>query len=82
MPIIQFFCCTCPATGNVILDGRDQGPNKDGSGRLLTKHCNEGLHIISLQCPDGKKCSPPEVRIEITDTDPIFPLEVPFQCAD
>jgi hypothetical protein len=82
MPTIQFFRCPCPVTGNVMLNGTNQGPNKDSSGKLLTKKCGEGLQIISLQCPNGKKCSPPQVEIEIQYTDPISPLEVPFQCAD
>jgi predicted acylesterase/phospholipase RssA len=77
---MEFFQCLCPVTGRVILDGIDQGPNKDSAGNLLTKQCNAGLHTISLQCPDGKKCSPRQVEIEIKDTDPIAPLEVAFKC--
>jgi hypothetical protein len=46
----------------------------------LTKKCNEGLHIISLQCPHEKKCSPPQVKIDIKDTNPISPLKIPFTC--
>jgi hypothetical protein len=64
----------------VILDGSDQGPNKDSAGNLLTKECNAGLHTIALQCPDGGKCSPSQITIEIKDTDPIAPLEVSFKC--
>jgi len=79
MPI-EFFKCPCPDRGNVILNGRDQGPNKDDTGRLLTKQCNEGLQTIALKCPAGKTCYPPQVDIEIKDTNPISPLEVPFQC--
>jgi hypothetical protein len=75
---MEFFQCPCPERGNVILDGKDQGPNKDDAGNLLTKQCNRGLHYLSLECPDRKKC---HLRlVEIRDTDPIFPLEVPFQC--
>ncbi|MDD2337678.1 MAG: hypothetical protein PHD01_14010 [Geobacteraceae bacterium] len=75
---MEFFQCPCPEKGEVILDGKDQGLNKDAAGNLLTKLCNRGLHYISLQCPDGKKC---QLRlVEIKDTDPISPLEVPFQC--
>lgn len=77
---MQFFQCPCPETGNVILDGNNQGPNKDGDGRLLTKRCNEGLHIISLQCSQGKNCFPSQARIEIKNTNPISPLQVPFKC--
>jgi hypothetical protein len=77
---MEFFVCPCLATGNVILNGNDQGPNKDSSGKLLTKQCNEGRHIIALQCLTGKICSPPQVTIVIKDTDPISPMEVPFQC--
>jgi hypothetical protein len=78
---MEFFVCPCPATGNVILDGNDQGPNRDGVGNLLTKQCNEGLHTVMLQCPAGRVCDPPQVEIEIKDTDPISPMEVAFQCA-
>jgi hypothetical protein len=77
---MEFFVCPCPATGNVILDGNDQGPNKDGSGRLLTKMCNKGLHTIALQCPAGQTCFPPQISTVIEKTDPISPMEVPFQC--
>lgn len=77
---MEFFVCPCPVTGNVILNGNDQGPNKDGAGNLLTKQCNAGLHLIALQCPAGKKCSPQQYKIEIKDTNPISPMEVPFQC--
>jgi hypothetical protein len=77
---MEFFLCCCPVTGRVILDGSEQGPNKDSAGNLLTKQCNAGLHTISLQCPDGEKCSPRQVTIEIKDTDPISPVEVAFKC--
>lgn len=77
---MEFFCCSCPIKCNVILDGKDLGPNKDKTGKLRTLQCNEGLHTISLQCPDGNKCSPSQVTIEITATDPILPLKVMFQC--
>lgn len=79
---MEFFVCPCPATGQVILDGNDQGPNKGAAGELLTKQCGAGRHIIALQCADGRNCNPPQVDIVIRDTDPILPLEVPFQCAD
>ncbi len=77
---MEFFVCPCPVTGNVILDGNDQGTNKDSAGNLQTKQCNEGLHTISLRFPDGKKCSPLQVNVVIKDTDPISPMEVVFQC--
>ena len=77
---MEFFVCPCTETGNVILDGNDQGSNMDSSGNLLTKQCNAGLHTISLNCPSGKKCLPTQVKIEIEDTDPISPMEVPFKC--
>ena len=79
---MEFFTCPCPERGNVILDGNDQGPNKDKAGNLLTKQCNAGLHKIALKCPDGKKCLQKPVKIEIRDTDPISPMEVPFKCRD
>lgn len=79
---MEFFRCPCPQKGNVILDGSDQGPNKDDTGKLLTKMCNEGLHRIVLQCPNGKQCIPKQVEIVIKDTDPISPMEVKFQCEE
>jgi len=39
-----------------MLDGGDQGPNKDAAGHLLTKQCNRGLHFVALQCSDGTVC--------------------------
>ena len=77
---MEFFSCPCSETGDVILDGNNQGPNKNSSGTLLTKQCNAGLHRIALKCPDGKRCVPEQVEIEIKDTNPISPLEVPFKC--
>jgi len=79
MPI-EFFQCPCPERGNVILNGKDQGPNKDESGKLLTKQCNTGLSTIALKCKAGKTCTPVQVIIEIKDTDPISPMEVAFRC--
>jgi hypothetical protein len=78
---MQFFNCPCSGKGNVILDGVDQGPNKDAAGNLLPKQCNAGLHRIALKCLDEKQCDPAEVQVEIRGTNPIHPLEVPFQCA-
>jgi hypothetical protein len=75
---MEFFQCPCPERGNVLVNGKDLGPNKDAADNLLTKQCNRGLHFISLECLDGKKC---QLRlVEIKDTDPILPMEVPFQC--
>jgi hypothetical protein len=75
---MEFFQCPCPERGNVILNGRDQGPNKDEHGNLLTKQCNRGRQYISLRCRGGIKC--PMQLVLIEDTDPILPMEVPFQC--
>lgn len=75
---MEFFRCPCPERGAVMLDGGDQGPNKDAAGHLLTKQCNRGLHFVALQCSDGTVCG--KRLVEIKDTDPISPLEVPFQC--
>jgi|GEM_PF-1888180 len=77
---MEFFRCPSPDTCNVILDGIDLGPNRDGSGELLTKQCYAGLHTITLLCPDGKRCSPLQVMVEIKDTGPTAPLEVAFRC--
>jgi len=77
---MEFFICPSSATGIVILDGNNQGPNKDDSGRLLTKMCNKGRHTVSLQSPAGQTCFPPQISIVIENTDPISPMEVPFQC--
>jgi hypothetical protein len=77
---MEFFVCPCSATCSVILDGNDQGLNKDITGRLLTKMCNKGLHTIALQCPAGQTCFPPQISIVIKNTDPISPMEVPFHC--
>lgn len=77
---MEFFVCSCPVTGTVILDGNAQGPNKSGSGGLLTKQCNTGLHTISLQFASGKICAPAQVTVTIKNTNPISPMEVAFQC--
>ena len=77
---MEFFTCPCPERGDVILDGKSQGSNKNQAGDLVTKQCNAGLHKIALKCPDGKQCDPAEVQVEISNTDPISPKEVPFKC--
>jgi len=77
---MEFFTCPCNGTGNVILDGKEMGPNRNDSGKLLTKQCNAGLHTVRLQCCDGRSCDPASVKVQIKDTDPIFPTEVPFKC--
>ena len=77
---MEFFRCPCPKRGSVILNGSDLGSNMDATGKLLTKVCGQGLQRISLQFPDGKQCIPPQIEIEIKNTDPISPMEVPFQC--
>lgn len=78
---MEFYTCPCPARGDVILNGQGQGPNKDQAGNLLTKQCNPGLHKVALKCSAGKQCNPGEIQIEIRDTDPIAPMEIPFKCA-
>jgi len=75
---MEFFVCPCPGIGKVLLDDKDQDLNKDDSGTLLKKQCNEGFHKVALECSIGRKCSPIEVVIK--DSDPIFPQEVTFQC--
>jgi hypothetical protein len=77
---MEFFTCPCPETGVVILDGKEQGNNKDENGDLRTMQCGRGLYRIELRCSCGKQCinSPREVMIE--GTNPIIPMEVSFQC--
>jgi len=77
---LEFFQCPCSETGGVFLDGKYQGPNKDNAGNLLTMQCNTGLHWVFLECLEGKTCL--QRLVEIKDTDPILPMEVPFQCED
>ena len=45
---MEFFTCPCPERGNVVLNGVNQGPNKDDDGKLLTKQCNTGEHTRTL----------------------------------
>jgi hypothetical protein len=79
---MEFFVCTCPATGNVILDSYDQGPNRDQNGALVPKLCHSGLHIIALQCSAGKPCPSPKVTVIIENTDQCSPLCLSFNCVD
>ena len=78
---MEFIVCPCPETADVLIDGNNQGPNKDANGALIPKQCNTGRHTIALKCRVGKQCSPPDVTIVIMNTNPISPSEVPFQCA-
>jgi len=77
---MEFFVCRSTVKGNVILDGQDQGPNQDASGKPLTMQCNAGVHNVSLVLGNGKSCTPQSARIDIKNTNPISPLEVPFSC--
>jgi hypothetical protein len=77
---VEFFVCPCKVTARVILDGKDQGPNKDAAGKLRTIQCNAGLHSVSLQGLSGKAVTPAKVKVAIKNTDPISPMEVPFEC--
>jgi len=77
---MEFFTCSCPEKGDVILDGVSQGSNKDHAGNLITKQCNTGLHKITLKCAEGKQCKPVEIQAEVFYTDPIAPMEISFKC--
>ncbi|HBA87251.1 MAG TPA: hypothetical protein DCZ75_04465 [Geobacter sp.] len=77
---MEFFTCPCPETGDVMLDDKNLGPNRDAGGKLLTKQCNPGLHTVVLRFSDGRCCDPSSVKVRIRETDPILPMEVPFKC--
>ncbi|MBN2429810.1 MAG: hypothetical protein JXK94_15855 [Deltaproteobacteria bacterium] len=77
---MEFFTCPCLERGVVILDGNEQGSNKDENGNLRTFQCGRGLHRIELKCSCGKKCLDSPREVMIVDTNPIIPMEVPFQC--
>jgi hypothetical protein len=77
---MEFFVCPCKATAHVVLDGNDQGLNRDSSGGLRTIQCNAGLHTVSLRRDSGRSCTPSKVDVVIKDTDPISPMEVHFRC--
>jgi len=78
--MMEFFTCPCACKGKVILDGNDQGENKNENDDLLVKQCGRGLHQIALECVDGKQCLDSPRVVMIKKTNPINPLEVPFQC--
>lgn len=78
---MEFFSCPCPLKGTVILDGNEQGPNKDQDGSVRTLQCGPGLHRLSLACLVGRTCTQAFQEVEISGTNPILPMEVPFQCA-
>jgi hypothetical protein len=79
---MEYFVCPCSATGQVILDGQDRGPNKNPQGDLLAKQCSAGRHTLALQFPNGRACIPPQVTLTIRDTDPVLPQEIPFDCTE
>lgn len=78
---MEFFICSCPEKGTVVLDGNIQGPNKDQNGVTRTLQCGAGLHRIALTCLVGKTCRLSPQEVLISDTNPILPQEVAFQCA-
>lgn len=73
---MEFFVCTSGYIGDVFLDGNNQGRNKDMTGQLLVKQCNEGPHLIKLKCLNG--INYPAKSVNIAGTDPIAPAQVPF----
>ncbi len=77
---MDFFCCPCPVKGTVILDGNEQGPNKDESGDDRTLQCGSGKHRIALNCLVGRTCKQESQLVNVSGTNPILPLEVSFQC--
>lgn len=77
---MEFFTCPCPGNGRVLVDGNLQGDNKEGSGNNRTLQCGRGLHQIALECVHGKKCADSPQTVMISETNPISPQEVPFQC--
>lgn len=77
---MEFFTCPCPGNGRVILDGNEQGNNKDENGNMRTLQCGQGLHQIALQCNHGEQCAHSPQKVMISKTNPIIPQELTFQC--
>lgn len=77
---MEFFTCPCPGNGMVILDGNEQGNNRDENGKIRILQCGRGLHEVALECMEGKQCSNSPQEVMISDTNPITPQEVTFQC--
>jgi hypothetical protein len=77
---MEFFTVPCPGKGNVKIDGSFQGESVQGT-TLHKFQCGEGTHDISMECLAGKQCQAPVQRVEIAGTNPILPMEVPFECA-
>lgn len=77
---MEFFTCPCPGNGMVILDGNEQGNNKDENGKIRTLQCGRGLHQVVLECTHGEQCADSPQEVMIAETNPITPQEVPFQC--
>ncbi|OEU72537.1 MAG: hypothetical protein BA864_14680 [Desulfuromonadales bacterium C00003093] len=77
---MEFFTCPCPEKGMVVLNGNEQGYNKDENGKIRVFQCGRGLHEVALECREGKLCTNSPQEVMISDTNPITPQEVPFQC--
>jgi hypothetical protein len=77
---MEFFNVPCPKRGEVFIDGSSLGENKS-DGELNVFQCNPGNHYISMNCLAGNSCQTRRQLKNITDTNPINPLGVPFQCA-
>lgn len=78
---MEFFACPCPGRGRVMMDGNEQGDNKEDDGSVRTLQCGRGLHRIALECADGKQCLDSPRNVMIAKTNPISPEEVAFRCA-
>ena len=77
---MEFFTVPCPGRGEVFIDGVSLGENKS-NGELNVFQCNPGHHYISMKCLVGKSCDVPKQLVNIINTNPISPMEVPLECA-
>lgn len=77
---MEFFTVPCPGRGEFFIDGISVGENKS-NGELNVFQCNPGHHCISMNCIVGERCKVSRQLVNIIDTNPISPMEVPFECA-
>ena len=80
---MEFITVSCPGKrdkGEVFIDASSQGESKTDD-ELNVFQCNPGHHYISMRCLVGKECRESTQLVGIVGTNPIQPMEVPFQCA-
>ena len=73
------YIVSCLRKGRVSIDGSYVGENKSGD-TLQVFQCAPGLHDVSLECLNGRRCRVMTQRVMIAGTNAILPIRIYFVC--